>query len=107
MQAAYGLGVGDSLVFGRNGAGELIACGKLRPGGPLPAAEAAPEKIVVTLDRSRRRRRTQTPYDPSDATGTTLAANQKSLKDAEQEEVHILYFRNGPYALSGGFGGRC
>ena len=64
-----------------------MLCGQLKQDARLSAAQPAAEKIVVTLDRSRRRRRTQTPYDPSDAGGSSAA----KLHKAEEEEVLIAF----------------
>ena len=66
MQALYGLGVGDSLLFGRLPTGELVACGRARTGPPLAPKAATGERIVVSLDRAKRRKRgQQAPYDPT------------------------------------------
>ena len=62
----------------------MVASGKLSAEGPLPLTQA-PEKIVVTLDRSRRRRRTQVPYDPSEPRANQGLA--KSTKSGMPEEV--------------------
>lgn len=91
LQAAYGLVAGDSLVFGRLPTGELVAAGKIRAEGALPLTQAAPQKIVVNLDRSRRRRRTQVPYDPSDPGASHGGAERASTAEMP-EEVGALSF---------------
>ena len=66
MQNLYGLSVGDSLLFGRLPTGELVACGRARTGPPLAPKAASGERIVVSLDRAKRRKRgQQAPYDPT------------------------------------------
>ena len=85
LQEAYGLSAGDILAFGRTQAGVMTICGELRPGGQLTAATSAPEKIVVTLDRSRRRRHTRAPYDPSNQ-GDDVEP-RRGAKAVEDKEV--------------------
>lgn len=87
LQEAYRLGAGDSLVFGRLPSGDLVACGKLGSGRRRPSSQPVSEKIVVTLDRTRRRRKAHTPYDPS-VEGGAYASQAKAHKEPEQEMVH-------------------